>query len=373
LVAAFAAASNLSGSRFPLVVGLLVGAGAFLIRRDMRSLLAWCGLYVGAVVVSSTALSFVSETESAVDRAGAEASGRLDAWRFGWGGLLERPIFGWGPAGFRSAVQGRFTPEFTANHARNELSQIWFDAHNIVVAVAVSFGFVGLAMVTWFVVLAARSARGPLATFALTVSLTWLLEPAALATLPLVLGCLGASMSGESRSRPALLAPPGRSEASRLLLLGGGVLASLYLLGDMRLDAALSRRDPDAVASAAAWAPWDPIVANYAAVAHANFDGSQPALREALVWMERARERQPDLPFYSNKIAQLRFLTGDREGARTAVDEALELQPWNVQSLQLAYSIADETDDVASLDDARQRLCTLGPDFCPPERAEETP
>ena len=240
----------------------------------------------------------------------------------------------------------------------------------MIVGVTVAFGVIGLALVTWFVVLAVRSARGPLAVFAAVVATTWLLEPAGLATFPLVMVCLGVAMSArrpDEATEPAAR-PSFSLQARRLLVLGGFVLASLYLLTDMRLDAATSRRDPEAVASAAAWAPWDPVAANTVAAAYASFDGSEPALRSALEWMEKARNRQPDFPFYSNKIAQLRMILGDDEGARVALDEARRLQPWNVTSLQLTYLLAERTDDDVLLEDMHDRLCTLGDDFCPQDQ-----
>jgi O-antigen ligase len=368
LVFVFAACANLSGSRFPVAVGLVGGIIALGLRRELKSVLAWSGIYVAAVLVSSYLLSLVPGTESAADRAGSEASGRFDAWQYAWNAFLERPVFGWGPVGFRGAVQGRFTPEFTALHAQNELSQIWWDAHNVIVGVTVSYGVIGIALVTWFTVVAARSARGPLAVFAAVVATTWLLEPAGLATFPLVMVCLGIAMAARRTGDvTAATEVPGPSvDVRRLLLLAGCVFGSLYLLTDMRLERATTRRDPDAVAAAARWAPWDPVAANTAAAAYANFDGSEPALRTALEWMEKARDRQPDFPFYSNKIAQLRMILGDDEGARVALDDALELQPWNVTSLQLMYVLADRTDDDALLTDMHDRLCTLGSDFCPP-------
>ena len=126
------------------------------------------------------------------------------------------------------------------------------------------------------------------------VATTWLLEPAGLATFPLVMVCLGVAMSGtrpDGATEPADR-PTFSLQARRLLLLVGFVLGSLYLLTDMRLDAAM-RHNAGAVASRTTWAPWDPVAANTAAAAYANFDGSEPALRDALGWMEKAGARPP--------------------------------------------------------------------------------
>ena len=84
--------------------------------------------------------------------------------------------------------------------------------------------------------------------------------------------------------------------------------------------------------------------------------------------MEKAGgDRQPDFPFYSNKIAQLRMILGDDEGARVALDEARRLQPWNVTSLQLMYVLAERTGDEALLTDMHDHLCAMGPVSAPCE------
>ena len=106
LVFVFAASANLSGSRFPVAVGFIAGIVVLGLRRDVKSAITWCGLYVAAVLASAYVLSLVPGTESAADRAGSEASGRFDAWQYAWSAFLDRPVFGWGPAGFRGASPG---------------------------------------------------------------------------------------------------------------------------------------------------------------------------------------------------------------------------------------------------------------------------
>ena len=61
------------------------------------------------------------------------------------------------------------------------------------------------------------------------------------------------------------------------------------------------------------------------------------------------------------------MILGDEERARIALEEALELQPWNVQSLQLMYVLADRTGDEALLTDMHDHLCAMGPVSAPCE------
>jgi hypothetical protein len=261
-------------------------------------------------------------------------------------------------------VQGRFSPAFTADHAANELSQIWWDAHNLAVGTAVSYGFIGLILAMAFGWLSVRSARGPMAVFAAVVATTWLLEPAGLATFPLVMLCLGTAVT-----RAKSPAPSPEFRASRLWLMIGAMASMAYLLTDVRLHSAMDQKDPGAVAAAAAWTPWDPVAANTAAAAYANFNPDRSSLETALTWMQRARDRQPDFPFYSNKIAQLQIMLGRPDEARVSIERALDLQPWNVQSLQLRYVLAQFTNDEALLQDSKTKLCTLGSRFL---QAEES-
>ena len=66
---------------------------------------------------------------------------RLTTWRGSIKGLIDRPILGWGIENYKDAFNKYFPTEIY----RDRGSQLWFDrAHNVVVDVAVSTGFVGL-------------------------------------------------------------------------------------------------------------------------------------------------------------------------------------------------------------------------------------
>ena len=66
---------------------------------------------------------------------------RLTTWQGSFKGLMDRPIFGWGVENYKNA----FNKYFPVEIFRDRGSQLWFDrAHNIVLDVAVTSGFVGL-------------------------------------------------------------------------------------------------------------------------------------------------------------------------------------------------------------------------------------
>ncbi|MDO8669423.1 MAG: O-antigen ligase family protein [Candidatus Buchananbacteria bacterium] len=68
---------------------------------------------------------------------------RLVTWRGSFRGLMDRPVLGWGVENYKDAFNKYFPTEIYLDRG----SQLWFDrAHNVVVDVAVSSGFVGLAV-----------------------------------------------------------------------------------------------------------------------------------------------------------------------------------------------------------------------------------
>ena len=363
LVGVFAACANLSGSRFPVALGLAGVVVVLALQRRTRSVVSFVLAYLLGLVLSTGLSAFFTSNVSAAGRADSEAAGRLRAWRYGLEAVVDRPLFGWGAGNFRPAVQGRFSADFTSRHARDELSQIWFDPHNIVVAFAVGFGIVGLVLCGAFVWFAVQRVSGPLLAFAAVVAASWLLEPAALVTLPIALVALGAAFRPSDVPDAETHASPAKHLGTLLALVG--VMAGMtFLVIDVRLANAIKSNQPDRVAEAARWTPWDPVAAN--AVAAAYFNGADDAAsrQTALGWMKRSRDRQPDWPFYHNAIAEIYLSLDDPEAARAELEAALELQPWNVQSLELMLEVARRTEDAERLADATAALCLMEVDSC---------
>ncbi len=64
------------------------------------------------------------------------------AWKAGIGGILDHPIFGWGPEHYRNA----FDLHAPARLFRGPTAENWFDrAHNIILDIGTTTGFLGLA------------------------------------------------------------------------------------------------------------------------------------------------------------------------------------------------------------------------------------
>jgi hypothetical protein len=279
----------------------------------------------------------------------------LNAWRYGVEAAFDRPLTGWGFGRFRAATQGRFDAAFVRSSASDDVRQAWFDAHNIVLTVVVAVGIVGLAIAVWFAVEAVRLSHGPLLMFAIGVGGTWLLQPAGLATLPVVLLALGcAAPRFEREPSPPRLAAE---------LVAGGLgllLAGWLIVADLRLERAADPVDAAAVDAAARWFPGDSLVADLAAQAwFLEHVAGEPHEADVVAWSRRAVDREPDRPYLWASYAGRMIYFQRYEEARAALDEALELQPWHPQSWRLMYVLADRTDDEDLRMRAAQRLCEL--------------
>jgi hypothetical protein len=356
-VATFALATSLSSSRFPAFVGLLgviIIASGIPRRRTLGAIASYLAGYFVGVLVASVSATATSVTDRAVS---AGTAGRLDGWLYGFDAFLERPIAGWGLGRFRPAVQGRWSPEFTALHARDETTAIWFDAHNVVVEIAVTLGIIGIIAATVFAVLAARRSHGPLAAFAAVLAATWLLEPVSYSTLPLVLIAIGASsvkqvemVDGEQGAQtpgseePADGADRSRSgraqPAARIAVLLGVLIGSGVLLASVQLrEAARPSATYGELESAAGWLPWDPTAAEVVSSVYLSGGVSRTQTELSAVWMRRAVDRLPDRPYYRNGLAFIELLLADYDAAEHELRTALDLQPWNIRSNELMATL----------------------------------
>jgi hypothetical protein len=366
-VVVFAAATDLSGSRVALATGFVATALVLMSRTDVvsrwrRALLPVA--FVGGAMFSTilTALNggaVGDGTRTSTDRiADVGSGGRPDAWRYGIEAAADRPVFGWGFGRFRAATQGYFDAGFVRSSALDDVRQSWFDAHNIVLTLVVSVGLVGLVIAILFVIEAVRPARGPLVLFAIGVAGTWVLQPAGLATLPVVALALGSAVP-----RAACVDQPTRMRGWSVAVAGllGGVLASWLAVADLRLQRAADPVDAAAVDRAASWFPGDSLVADLAAQAwFLEHVSGTPREQEVLTWSRRAISREPDRPYYWAQYAG-RLIAFERyDEARTALDEALRRQPWHAQSWRLMYNLSERTNDEELRLEAGDRLCELG-------------
>ncbi len=360
-LACFASATNLSGSRFAVVVGL-VGVGIAGLRSvGTKRTAALLATFIGSVIATSLLIwVFRAGDETATARVGTAAgAGRTQAWWYGLRGLLQRPVTGWGFGRYRVAAQGWYSPEFTAAHALDETREIWFDPHNIVVNIAVSLGFVGLFIALVLAGFLLRNCRGPLAGFAAVVVITWMLQPAALATFPLAMICLGATTPLTGLRDSEQLGRRSFSMTRIFVLVLGLIGAGSVIAFDLQLERAVQSRSADRVVNAIRWVPWDPVAADTASQAFRLYEPRDSTQRGALEWARQATEREPDRPYFRNRLAELQLTVGDLEGAAAELEIARNLQPWNVRTLTLSFALANRADDVGLSSQVRSKLCRL--------------
>jgi hypothetical protein len=359
----FGACSNLSGSRVATLAALL--ALVFVAASESRPerlshRLAGPAAFLAGTAVAAVVGPLFTEVSSSTGRGFGEGGGRLQAWRYGLSATLDRPVSGWGFGRFRAATQGKFSADFVRVAAFDDVRQAWFDAHNLVINLLVSIGVIGLAIFCWWV-WTSRHVSRPVMWFAVALALTWLAQPAGLATLPLAAIVWGAGTESAPQSELASrLMPPLPSLATAALMIIGLVGAGVLVSSDLRLRQALDSGEAGRIESAAAWFPGDAVVADLAAQAWFRAEQDDSSLRpKVLEWSRRAVDREPDRPYFWTRLGLRQAAFGDRDGAIESIERALALQPWHVQSWEILYAIGKTSDDAALVDRASEVLCSL--------------
>lgn len=355
---------SLSGSRVALAAAVVsLGAIAVATRLGPRLYsvaFAVVGLLIGVLLDRS-----VGAGRNAADRiADGGGGGRSTIWSYALDAWTDRPLVGYGFGRFRVAVQGRFTSEFTRDYAIDETSQPWFDAHNVVIGVLVAVGVVGLVLFAGWFASVARSSRGPLAWGAVPIVLTWLLQPMALATLPIVVLMLGAAWCDRAAFDRRW------TRGAALLVTVGVALGACLVVADLAFRQAVDARDGDRAALVARFYGVDPITSDVVAQVY----GAETALGvvgdDELEWRRRTVDAEPDRPLWWSNLALAQIARGESEDAEVSVGRALDLQPFSARALRAQVVVAARLGDEASFDRALDLLCDLDQPECDVDRDE---
>lgn len=318
--ACFGVALSFSGSRVAFGSIVLV-AGLLLVRAPSRRLgFATGGVLIGVTLGSLIARIAGSGRDAASRLSETGSGGRFAYWLGGWDAFLERPVFGWGLGRFRTAIQGDLSFDFVASTAND---QAQWDAHNLIVGATVAVGLPGLILLIAFVWFAVRSATGARAYAVLAVSLTWLLQPAGLMTLPLAMLLFGAA-----GRHPDPLPDDGTGPSPRSVTSGvpgsvwgvavvlGLILGGWLAVAEFRLSEAVLDGDPYSVRSAASMYPRDPIVSNVAASSFLAREPLRPELGvPALEALERSVDYEATRPLWWTELANRQGVLGDLDAA----------------------------------------------------------
>lgn len=370
-------AVSLSGSRVALGAALLGLLTLVARRRDRAAaeVAGFGGVALGAGIVLDRA---IGQGRNGLDRVSSGGGGgRLDVWRYSIHSWWERPIVGFGPGQFRAAVQHRFDAEFVRANATDDLTQAWFDAHNVVINVLVAVGVVGTVLIAAWVVTAARRSRGPLLWTIAPIATTWLLQPVSIYTLPLCCVLFGAAYV-ECPAHEVLTVGPDNNTTPRIrawpsaVAITIGCLLGMWLVvADFRLSRSADHGDPAAAASAASMYLGDPVVDDLVAQIIARSSSSRAVRIDVLEWRRHAADHEPNRPYWWSSIAAWQIGLDDFDGAADSLEVAFELQPNNVRTEEIAAQLAYEVRDEAALAQSLDRLCTLGnPEACDTDAGE---
>ncbi len=347
-----------SGSRVALAASLVVAALIALTWRTRQAVIG--ALVVVASLIGGVALDrLLGAGENAVNRLSDQSSGgRLQAWMYGVGAWTDRPFTGYGFGQFRPAVQHRFSAEFVRVSARDEVSQAWFDPHNVGLVLLVSVGAVGTLLFLAWAIQWGRSIRGTLAWTLLPIVLHWMLQPVSLFTLPLAMLVFGAATRRDPDE------PPSAPLAVGIVATTGIVLAAALFSGDVLLRRAANSVDAPRAASVAQWFGRDPIASDIVAQLY-QFDERVPDRQEQhLVWRRKVAEYEPDRPFWWSNLAMLQIEVGDYAGARESLALAYELQRYNTRTVRADMVLAIVEGDADRLARLLEDACALGMSEC---------
>lgn len=369
-IALLAAAVQLSGSRVALVLAVVI-VGVTVIRHRRLAWPSVAALVVGLVVGS--AVGHVGASTSGSDRlvegaAGADSglTARLETWRTAPSALADTPLLGAGPGRFRAASSQYRTLALARAEGPDRL---FADAHNLAVEAVVTLGLPGAVVYGFWLALAARHARGPLAAFALALGVLGLMEPQSIATVPVALLALGAAGSIAPAGRPRL--PAGGRTATGGLVIAAALLGLLLLVGDRHLEVAARELDLATARRASRLLPaWPEPVALVGRV-----EASSPApdaLDHARASYLVAARRDPALSGSWNRLGVLELKMGLVDDGRRHLEEALEHDPWSRHAMlglaRAAMAVGDETEAERWL----RRVLEIGPDPWAEEQLRKT-
>jgi O-antigen ligase len=360
-VGLFAFMANFSGTRVAVLGGL---AGALFVasgqsdRRRARITAVGLG-YLAGICCSTLASKLLGRGSTALQRTRSAGGGgaadevvgtgvadRLDVWRWAWTAWRDRPILGSGYGRFLSASQ-RYIPD---SHAAR--GGIWSDPHNVVLAVLVGGGVVGLALAGWFSWEAARRLDRRLAGFVLAVVATWLLEPAVVVTVLPVAVVLGAAAT-----QPNVLWPHAAVKARGALIVVSLAAAIGLVALDMWTDAAVSGGDRGAADRFASLLHWDAIAAEQASASWADVGTSPKGLAKTLEWQERSVELEPERLYARVRLALLLGFAGQSDRAIDVLRGSLLYQSNHQATWVTLKAIGDTTGNDALVREATLHIC----------------
>lgn len=398
-----AACSGLAGGSKPAGGPGLACGSRWLARRSTPPLdAAQARRFAGITVVAGLAgavLPTVRHTGELATKLDTSAEGtfgdRLHAWLEGARALVHHPVLGFGPGRFEAATSSLFPLWFDRSHP----GQVFTDAHDIVVELAVTTGLLGVGLFLVWVLAALRWRRGALVWCALAVLVVELVEPIDVVLAPLALLAIGAAEGATPLSargalaggvadrvggRPVRWRPPTEGIIRRRRRVVGvasavsgalGLLLGLALLvGSVALAVASQDVEvadhPGALTAASLanrlLAPWPESAEELATVQLLGRQAAPTAptpLEIAVGWEQTAADRDPaNAPVWAT-VAGMDLQLGRLAAARSDATVALRSEPWDVVALRILGDVALDQHRLGRAAHWFRRLVRAAPDL----------
>jgi hypothetical protein len=366
----FGAVLAFTATRIALIAFVVVSVGVVVSRWHRRRAVGVAVAACGVAVGTALARELGAENDALSRSTTVQAGGRVDWWIGGLRAVTERPVFGWGPGRFRSALQGDFS---FASVAAGGDNQSMPDAHNLVVTTLVAIGIPGLLLLAAFAYTVSRRARGIYCSALIAVLIVWLLQPAGLVMLFPFMVLLGVSM-------PATCNAPAAGHFDRdvsnqrlpqaaWVWAGataiGVVAASWLLVADYRLANAALDSDGAAFAATEWMFLGDPIISDVGAtISIRNSLVDEAAGQQVIPQLERTVKLEPTRPYWHARLARAYAAKGDYDGSVASARRALDLQPTSALAWTTLLYVAEHTDDDLLLDESMEAVCLLALDEC---------
>ncbi|MHB1519266.1 MAG: O-antigen ligase family protein [Acidimicrobiales bacterium] len=392
---------GISGQRLPVLVALvIVGWSFWVLHRTGQGFadssnrsagllfggLAIVPLVIGAVIPGAGTLTRHVATYGATETFGD----RFGAWSAGLRALASHPLFGYGP--------DRFGPATLTHYSLAGASQLagvpFYDAHNIVVELAVTTGVLGVATMAAWAWFAFRDRGGPLVTFALGLLAYTLVEPLFVGLVPLAFLAVGAAGIRARPDRPedtptdaGVPAQPGKAtrgtvsgerisvtppwaRRSAVVLASVAVIPALMLLiGDIAQQRAATQPEPSQATAAAGDAttarhllwPWPEPLTTLALATYAGGTPGDNHAAAAVHWAKAAIAADTANGQLWAILATYQYAAGDTSGARASAEQALRLDPWSTSALDTLGELAVIAHDPATAHSFFTRSLVIDP------------
>lgn len=328
----------------------------------MLGLIVWRrrrGLIASLLIAAGYAIGYVGGGTNLGSRVsqGASSPGfalRFHIWKVAAKALLHHPFIGVGPGLFEAGTAPFLTRALARQIGPGEL---FSDAHNFIVEVALTTGVIGLACFAVWLISAVRKVRNPLLLFALAVFAVELVEPLNVAMTPLAFLALGACAVAPLPRSDGSVARSGSSGAA---LIGRAVIALLVVvslaLGTTMLlgDHAYTQAPPRGyVLSEAREAhqlmPYWPDPIDSLGMLYEYFDAAshdrvaqRRDLRQARSYFLEGARRAPFVASEWVAVGTVDGLLGDYGSAAASYRRALLDDPWSAGAFQGMAAVATD-------------------------------